>query len=32
MEKETLEVLEEGTELTIEGPLACCYTTLMDIW
>jgi len=32
MEKETLEVLEEGTEMTVEVPLACCTSTIMDIW
>lgn len=32
MEPETLEVLEEGIEMTVEGPLACCTVSIMDIW
>jgi len=32
METETLVVLEEGTEVNLEGPLACCTLTLADIW
>ena len=32
MEKETLEVLEEGTGMTVEGPLACCPISIIDIW
>jgi hypothetical protein len=31
MENETLVVLEEGTETTLEGPLACCLATMMDL-
>jgi len=32
MEIVTLEVLEEGTEMAVEGPLSCCYASLVDIW
>ena len=31
MENETLEVLEEGTEMSVEGPLACCLASIMDL-
>jgi len=32
METETLVVLEEGAETPVEGPMACCTLTLIDIW
>ena len=31
MENVALEVLEEGTEMSIEGPMACCMLTLVDL-
>lgn len=31
MENETLVVLEEGNETTLEGPLECCLSTMMDL-
>jgi hypothetical protein len=32
MEKETLEVLEEGTEMNVDGPMACCLASLMWVF
>lgn len=31
MENVALEVLEEGTEMSLEGPLACCMAALFDL-
>lgn len=31
MEDVILEVLEEGTEMSLEGPLACCVAALIDL-
>ena len=31
MENVTLVVLEEGTELNVEGPMSCCTVTMVDI-
>ena len=32
MENVVLEVLEEGTEMSIEGPLACCMASMLDLF
>jgi len=31
MENVALEVLEEGIEVSLEGPLACCMGSLLDL-
>jgi len=31
MENVVLEVLEEGTEMSLEGPLACCMGAMLDL-
>ena len=31
MENVALEVLEEGTEMSLEGPMACCMASLVDL-
>lgn len=31
MENVTLVVLEEGTELSIDGPMACCALNITDL-
>jgi len=31
MENVVLEVLEEGIEMSLEGPMACCLTMLLDL-
>lgn len=31
MENVALEVLEEGTEMSLEGPLSCCVMALIDL-
>ncbi len=31
MENVTLVVLEEGTELTLDGPMSCCIMSIADM-
>jgi hypothetical protein len=32
MENVTLVVLEEGVELTVEGPMGCCALSMTDLF
>ena len=32
MENVVLEVLEEGSEMSLEGPLTCCMSAIMDLF
>lgn len=31
MKNVVLEVLEEGTEMSLEGPMACCMAAMLDL-
>ena len=31
MENVALEVLEEGIEMSLEGPMACCLSGMLDL-